>query len=284
MVLPDPPPPSLEDYYAMNLAHWDSRAGPHAELYGVDRYKSDPAHLSEVVRFDRERLGDITGLRGLHLQCHIGTDTLSLHRLGARMSGLDFSAASLQQACALAAATGVDIDYRLANAYEAVAVFGAGRFDLVYTGIGALCWLPDVAAWGSTVAELLAPGGRLFVREGHPVLWALDYQRRDGLLVLADSYFERAQPVVEYSDKTYLETEKALPLTGAANWNHGLGQIFGALLHSGLRITGFVEHDCIPWCAMPGSMLLCDDGEYRLIERRDRLPLSYTLQASKPVD
>jgi hypothetical protein len=62
-----------------------------------------------VVRFDRPLLGDISGLRGVHLQCHIGTDTISLARLGATMTGLDFSPAALAEARTLAGRTGAGV-------------------------------------------------------------------------------------------------------------------------------------------------------------------------------
>ena len=133
-----------------------------------------------MVRFDLPRLGDISGLRGVHLQCHIGTDTVSLGRLGAAMSGLDFSSASIAVARDLAARADADIDFHVADVYDAVDVLGAGAYDLVFTGIGALGWLPDIDRWGQVVADLLRPGGRLFLREGHPVLWSLGDPRPDG--------------------------------------------------------------------------------------------------------
>jgi SAM-dependent methyltransferase len=104
------------------------------------------------------------------------------------MTGLDFSAASLEQARKLASDAGADVDFVLADVTEAASVLEAGAFDLVYTGIGALCWLPDVRRWAGVVAALLSPGGRLFIREGHPVTWALDYQRDDGELTLTHPY------------------------------------------------------------------------------------------------
>src|SRR3954468_565901 len=176
----------MDDYRAVNLANWEQRAPAHAASpdYGFDRFVAEPGYLSDVVRFDLPRLGDITGLDGVHLQCHIGTDTLSLARLGARMSGLDFSPAAIVQARALAARTGTDVDFVEADVYDAVQVLGAERFDLVFTGIGALCWLPDVRRWPATVAGLLRPGGRLFLREGHPMLWSLSDVRPDGLLAV----------------------------------------------------------------------------------------------------
>src|SRR5262245_8102354 len=129
--------------------------------------------------FDVPRLGDITGLRGVHLQCHIGTDTVSLARLGAQMTGLDFSPAALTEARRIAALVGVDVDYVESEVYDAVAALGSEQFDLVYTGVGAIGWLPDIRRWAQTVAALLRPGGRLFIREAHPMMWSIDEERTD---------------------------------------------------------------------------------------------------------
>jgi SAM-dependent methyltransferase len=130
---------------------------------------TDQEFLSDVVRFDLPRLGDISGLRGVHLQCHIGTDTLSLARLGARMSGLDFSPAAIEQAETLAARTGVEVDFHVADVYDAVEVLGEASYDLVFTGIGALCWLPNVERWAQTVAGLLRPRRTAPVSGGSPI-------------------------------------------------------------------------------------------------------------------
>jgi hypothetical protein len=87
----------------------------------------------------------------VHLQCHTGTDTVSL---GAEMTGLDFSPAALEQARALAGTARADVGFVEADLYDAVDALGPGRFDLVYTGIGALCWLPDIDRWATMVAGL----------------------------------------------------------------------------------------------------------------------------------
>ena len=273
----------MDDYRALNLANWNERAPAHAASpgYALQRFRDDPAFLSKVVRFDQPYLGDISGLRGLHLQCHIGTDTLSLHRLGARMSGLDFSGPALDEARALAESVGADIDYVQADAYEAVERFGAQRFDLLYTGVGALCWLPDIARWGRLVADLLAPGGRLFIREGHPALWAMDDRRADHLLAVEYPYFETEHPVVFEEEGTYVPTEVEFVHNNSASWNHGIGEIITAVLDAGLRLTQFVEHRSVPWEALPGEMTRGEDEEWRLVERPERLPLTYTLQAVK---
>ncbi|HEX5402246.1 MAG TPA: class I SAM-dependent methyltransferase [Pseudonocardiaceae bacterium] len=271
----------MTDYVAINKANWDERAPAHAASpgYSVDRFIADPTFLSEVVRFDRPRLGDVTGLRGVHLQCHIGTDTLSLARLGARMSGLDFSPAALVQARSLAERTGTEIDYHESEVYNAVDVLGAETYDLVYTGVGALCWLPGIARWAGVVAGLLRPGGRLFIREGHPMLWGLDEEANPP--AMRYSYYEQAEALVFDEPSTYVETDVEFKHGVSHSWNHGIGEIITALLDQGMRLTAFVEHDSVPWLALPGHMTVDEYGEWRLTEQPERLAASYTLQAMK---
>ena len=268
----------------INRRHWDERAPAHAASpgYGVDRFVTDPTFLSRVVTFDLPRIGDLHGLRGVHLQCHIGTDTISLARLGARMTGLDLSPASLEQARRIAAAAGAAVDFVESDVYGAADVLAAGEFDLVFTGVGALCWLPDIARWARVVNTLLRPGGRLFLREGHPMLWAVD-DRQSDRIVVDFPYFETADPIVWDEPGTYVETEAEFVHTVTHSWNHGLGEIVTALLDDGMTITQLIEHDSVPWEALPGQMVRGEDEEWRLRARPERLALSYTLQAVKPV-
>src|SRR3954466_1078919 len=273
-----------EDYRDVNRASWDERAPAHAASpgYSVQRFIDDPTFISGVVSFDLPRLGDIRGLRGVHLQCHIGTDPGSLSRLGARMTGLDFSAPALAEARRLAAAVGADVDFVESDLYSAPDVLERASYDLVFTGIGALCWLPDIRRWAGVVAALLRPGGRLFIREGHPMLWGLDDVRPDGLLVVEYPYFERPEPTVFDEGGTYVETDVEFQHNVTHEWNHGLGEVVTALLGEGLLLETLVEHDSVPWDAFPGFSEKLPNGEHRLIDRPWRLPHSYTISARKP--
>ncbi len=274
----------MEDYRDVNRANWDDRVAAHAASpdYAVSRFTDDPSFVSEVVSFDRPRLGDIAGLDAVHLQCHIGTDTVSLARLGAKMTGLDFSAPALEQGRRLAQAVGVDVDFVESDLYGAPDALGRERFDLVYTGIGALCWLPDIRRWAEVVASLLRPGGRLFIREGHPILWALTDPRKDGLLVIEYPYFEQAEPMVWDEAGTYVETDVVFTHNVTHEWNHGIGEIVSAVLAAGLELTALEEHDSVPWDALPGQMTDIGGGEFRLTDRPERVPHTYTLQARRP--
>jgi SAM-dependent methyltransferase len=248
----------VDDYRSANRANWDERAPAHAKSpdYAVDRFIENPEFISQI-----------------------GTDTISLARLGARMSGLDFSLPALEEARRLAIATGAEVDFVHSDIYDAVEALGAGQFDLVYTGIGALNWLPDVGRWAGVVANLLKPDGRLFLREGHPMMWALEDGRIDGLLVVENPYFERAEPMIWSDGGTYVRTDASFEHNTKYEWNHGIGEIVTALVTRGMRITGLVEHDSVPWEALPGQMETIGNGEFRLADRPWRLPHSYTLQA-----
>jgi SAM-dependent methyltransferase len=270
-----------EDYLTVNRTTWDERAPAHAASpgYAFDRFLADPDFLSHVVQFDLPRLGDVEGARGVHLQCHIGTDTISLARLGASMTGVDFSPAALAEARRLNEQLGLDVRFVESDVYSVLDVLEPASYDLVFTGIGALCWLPDIRRWAQVVAGLLRPGGRLFLREGHPVLSSVADPRPDGLLVVEWPYFERPEPTVWDEGGTYVETEVVFSHNLVHEWNHGLGEIVSALLDNGMQLTMLVEHDSVPWEAFPGMMTKLDLDEWQLTDHPERLPHSYTLQA-----
>lgn len=178
------------------------------------------------MRFDIPLLPSIAGLDIVHLQCHIATDTLSLARRGAQsVVGLDFSPASLVEARRLAAkaAGGEKLRFVEGSIYDALTLLEPGKFDMVFTGIGALCWLPDIRRWANVVASLLKPGGRFFIREAHPVLWSLDEKVTDRLCV-GYPYFERKEPTMFEDEGTYMELEdkeKRFACSKTLEWNHG---------------------------------------------------------------
>ena len=274
---------SVDEYAFVNRQNWESRVDAHVASadYGLQRYVDDPGRISQVVAFDRPRLGEIAGRETVHLQCHIGTDTLSLARLGARVTGLDFSSKALAAARRLAAACEQPVRYVEAELYDAPAVLGTSRFDLVYTGVGALCWLPDIKRWASVVSALLKPGGRLFIREGHPMLWSLADPRPDGVIEVSYPYFEISAGTHFEETSTYVEHDGELSHPHTIQFNHGLGEIVTALLRVGMEIVGLEEHDSVPWAALGDQMVEDDAGEFRLRDRPERLAASYTLQAVK---
>jgi SAM-dependent methyltransferase len=272
-----------DNWRDINLANWESRVAVHTGPGGYDRAAfDDPTHLSKVVRYDLPRLGGLDGLDIVHLQCHLGTDTVSLARLGARsVIGLDFSPTALREARVLAGRAAPGVRFVDGEVYDAVDLLGAERFDLVYTGIGAICWLPSIRRWAEVVAGLLRPGGRLFMREGHPVLWTMSDPRPDGLLVIEYPYFE-GDGVLFREESTYAGTG-TVGSAETIGFNHGLGEILTALRDAAMTLTAFEEHREVPWNPLGEAMVPSPDvpGEFVLATGSDRLPLTYTLQAVK---
>jgi SAM-dependent methyltransferase len=285
--VPDPSPVE-PDYLRANRANWDERALIHAASpdYEAQSFVEDPSFLSGVVRFDLPRLGTVDGLEGVHLQCHIGTDTVSLARLGARMTGLDLSGESVTQARRLAEAAGTQVEYVVSDVYAAQEALGGRTFDLVYVSVGALSWLPSVDRWAGVVDALLRPGGRLFVRDSHPMLDTLELDPDRGVPVPTWPYFEHPDPVVWNEEGTYVSVaegdEHTITHTEVHTWSHALGETVTALLRRGLVLTRLEEHDSVPFCPFPGLMTKDGLGEYRLTDRPGRIAMSFTLEARKP--
>jgi len=276
----------LDPHRRMNYENWEDRVPIHAvsQTYDLAGLASDPERVTGVIARDRSRLPDLSGRDVVHLQCHIGTDTLSLARLGAKtVTGYDFSPSALAVARNLARNADVDITYVEGELYDAVEILGPRRFDVVYTGTGAIGWLPDIRGWARVVSELLRPGGVLHLHEGHPVLWSLD-DRDDDLLVVEYPYFETTEPVViDEGPRTYTDGDTStMTHTETREWNHGLGEIVQAIIDAGLSLTMLHELTYCDWLALPNVMEIGEDDAAVLRDRPERLPLTYTLQARLP--
>jgi SAM-dependent methyltransferase len=286
--------PSYEPYFEGNRAWWDQVVPIHEASQGYDRegfLRGEkplcPVELTELALVEGKSL--------LHLQCHFGMDTLNWARLGARVTGLDFSEPAIEAARRLSEDSGVPGRFVHSNVYDAPAALEGERFDIVYTGIGALIWLPDIRGWARVAADCLVEGGRLYVYEMHPALHALDYDNAEQRLVVTRPYFEPPAPLAEEGDETYVDGPK-LPVTTTYEWNHGLGEIVTALLDAGLRLDFLHEHREVAWQALPWMEPVFpfggedpstgaryqSDRLWRLPEaQRELVPLMYSLLATK---
>jgi SAM-dependent methyltransferase len=270
---------SLDEYRSVNRDNWDSRVDIHyrSETYGVEKFVENPDHLSDVVAFDRAKLGDVSGKQLLHLQCHIGTDTVSWARLGADVTGTDFSEKAIDAARKLSADSGTPARFLVSELYETPSIVNE-TFDVVYTGVGAINWLPDIRGWAQVVSRILVTGGTFYIREGHPLMWALDWEDPDNKLSLIYPYFED-EPIPFEAEATYAgEGVVASPKT--FDWNHGIGETLTALIDGGLRIERVEEYEFCEWQGME-DMALDADGHWRLPPGRPRIPLMWSVLATK---
>lgn len=269
-----------EEQLASNRANWDERTEIHlaSRFYDVEGWlrESRGPRPREV-----EALGAVAGLRLLHLQCHFGLDTLAWARVGATVTGLDFSPAAITAAREIAERAGLAdrATFVCADIHDATEALRNATFDIVYVSLGALCWLPSADRWAEQVAALVAPGGRFYLHDGHPLAWAL----ADDKLAIEYSYFEETEPFVGDDDDTYTDTDRPIANRRTYEWNHSIGQTVTALIRYGLALEWLQEHDWTVWQRFP--WLVTDDkGCWTSPTGTPRIPLSFSLLATRGPD
>ena len=271
---------SWNEWLDANRAMWDERVPLHAAsaAYDQDGFRKG---RDEIREFEAAEVGDVTGKRLLHLQCHMGQDTLSWARRGAaRVVGLDFSRPAIETARGLAADIGIGPDraeFVVSDVYAAADAVPDEDYDIVYTGIGALDWLPDITRWGRVAASLVAPGGFLYLAEFHPITHVLGWE--SGTQVVND-YFDAA-PLVTDEKGSYVDFNADTVHNLKFERLHTLGDIVSSLAAAGLRIEFLHEHEA----TMFPRYARLEQGEDRMFRApagQPRLPLMFSLKATRP--
>lgn len=272
--------PIPADWRDANRAMWDERVPIH---YGSDFYDLDSfrAGKDALRAFELAEVGDVTGRSLLHLQCHIGLDTLSWARHGAaQVVGLDFSEPAVETARSLAQEIGLPPDraaFVAADVYDAAEAVPDSSYDIVYTGIGALNWLPDIDRWAETATSLVAPGGFLYLAEFHPLTDCLDDATGERIV---HDYFSR-DAWVDETPGTYADFDAPTVHNRSVEWQHPVGSVVSALAAAGLRIEFLHEHDTSLFARFP-VLERHPDGGYRFPAERPRIPLMYSIKATRP--
>lgn len=272
----------------LNRANWDERVPFHLGPRGYDlsTHRAGAGRLDAIVAAE---LGPVAGLRVLHLQCHLGDDSIAIAQCGAaEVLGVDFSAPAIAAATALAAECGVPTArFVLSDVLEAPAALPeeAGRFDLVFTSWGTICWLPDIVAWARSVAFFLRPGGTLYFADAHPVARAFDAPGGvvdgEGRPDLAIPYFERA-PLLFDDPADYMDETARLANSRTMERMHTLADILGALRGAGMRLDWLREHPRLAWRMFP-HLIRDAEGMWTWPDR-PWLPLAVSLRMTRDPD
>jgi len=275
---------STSDWRRLNQANWDERTAVHLGPRGYDlsSQRAGRGRLDAIV--DAE-IGDVGGLAILHLQCHLGDDSVALAQRGARrVVGVDFSPPALDAARSLAAECGLtNTRFVLSDVLCTPAALpeDAGAFDLVFTSWGTICWLPDLDAWAEAIAFALRPGGALYFADMHPVARVFDDEgvRAAGFPGWRFPYFEHG-PWHFDDPADYMDPEARLANSRIVEFQHPLSSILAALRRAGLRLDWLREHPGLVWKPFAG----CVRDAQGLWTWPDRpwLPLSLSLRAVKP--
>ena len=266
----------MDDRIATNREMWDERVPLHvgSDFYDVDSFRAGTTSLKP---FEIEEVGDVNGRTLLHLQCHFGLDTLSWARLGATVTGLDFSAQAVDAAIKLAAEIGLAdrADFVCSDVYDGRAAVGDRTYDIVYTGHGALCWLPDIGRWADVVVASLKPGGFLYLAEFHPFTEVLGWEES----VISYDYFHDPAGLYDETPGSYVDLDAPTVHNASHEWRHPLGEIITALATRGLRIE-FVRERPFTLFERFTNLERQADGTFRFPVGHPQLPLSFSLKAT----
>jgi SAM-dependent methyltransferase len=258
-----------------NRALWDELTPVHLKSYGVDRFIAGEPWLPQEIL---EEVGPVKERALLHLQCHFGLDSLAWARHGAKVTGVDFSPKAIEAARELSAQLNLPAEFICADIYDLPDRLN-GHFDIVFTSIGVLCWLPDLEAWAKIIAQFIKPGGFFYIMDSHPLLYCLN---DEGNWEFSLSYFHNQAPYIwdddgpDYMDRNYIIQSPSF------EWQWSIGDIINAVLGAGLQLEFFNEFSKMHSPVYP-EMVKGDDGMFAFPRMPVELPVIFSLKATKPL-
>lgn len=269
---------STDQHKQANLNLWNEWAVIHEKStsYDVDGFKAGKLSLHSL---EIEEIGDVTGKSLLHLQCHFGMDTLSWARLGATVTGIDFSDKAIEIARRLSDELRIPATFIQSDVNGLPEVL-TGQFDIVYTSYGVLCWLPDIRRWAQIVAHYLKPGGMFYIAEFHPFAYVFDDEADTPDLKVRYPYFGQPEPLEFQDGSSYADPEALVGQPVHYEWDHQLGEIVTALIDAGLRIEFLHEFPYTVFSQFP-FMQQGEDGCFRLSKGDGMIPLMFSIRARK---
>jgi SAM-dependent methyltransferase len=268
----------MDEYMKANKELWDKLAKIHhkSEFYDVEAFLKGNQTLDPI---ELEELPDIAGKKLLHLQCHFGMDTMSLVRLGADATGVDFSPDAIDLAKELSKTAKVDAEFVCSNIYDLRENL-EGEFDIVFTSGGVIMWLPDLEEWAKIIAHFLKPGGFFYIREFHPFGYVFDDEKDVTELRVRYPYFQDKEPLSFEDEGTYADEDADTGKMRSYEWNHPISRIINVLINAGLTIEFFHEFPMTTYKAIP-FMVEKEPGRWYLPENEDKVPFMFSIKAKK---
>ena len=267
----------MEKYMGINQENWDERVQIHknSNFYDVQGFKDGKLSL---LPLELKELGEVKGKSLLHLQCHFGLDTLSWSRLGATVTGVDFSPKAIEYAKVLSQDLKLNADFILSNIYELEKHLDT-YFDIVYSTYGVLCWLPDLYSWAKIIAHFLKPGAIFYLVDSHPFCHMYE-EKTDLAFKPKFSYFHNVEPLECKVEYTYTDSDTKLKNQLTYEWTHSLSDIINSLINAGLYIEylnefSYTFYQCYPFLVQD------EQGWWRIPESDEDFPLMFSLKAKK---
>ncbi|MFD1550592.1 SAM-dependent methyltransferase [Putridiphycobacter roseus] len=264
-----------DDYLALNKRVWDNKVAVHlqSDFYDNKNFLKTQTSLNEI---ELPFLNSIKGKKILHLQCHFGQDSISLAKLGALVTAVDFSPKAIDAAKNLSLKTGVPVQFICSDIYD-LPNHLEDEFDLVFSSYGTIGWLPDIKKWAAVVSHFTKPGGKLLLVEFHPFVWMYN----DDFSALTYSYFND-ETIMEEETGTYANRAADMKAT-MMTWNHPLSDVFQSLFHNNFKMKEFKEYNYSPYDCFQGTKEI-GKGKYIIEKMGRKLPMVYALEMEKLCD
>ncbi|WP_294308933.1 class I SAM-dependent methyltransferase [uncultured Chryseobacterium sp.] len=262
----------MENYLDINRNSWNAKVEPHlkSDFYFVDEFLKGRTSLNSI---ELELLGNVQNKSILHLQCHFGQDSISLARLGAKVTGIDLSDKAIEAAGDLARKAQTDTEFICTDLYNLPNILDR-KFDIVFTSYGTIGWLPDLRKWAEIISRFLKPEGKFVMAEFHPVVWMFD----DDFQGIRYNYFNE-KPIVEIYEGTYADQSADL-VQEYVMWNHSLADVLQNLIQNQMQIMHFKEFDWSPYpCFRHVNEF--EKGKWRIPQLGNKIPLVYAVEAIK---
>lgn len=262
----------------VNRDFWDELAEVHftSDYYDVVGFLKGADSLRDI---EIGLLEDMAGKSVLHLQCHIGLDSISIARRGAHVVAVDFSPKSIDIARQIAAMSGTHVDFIEGDVYRLADLVGARTFDIVFCSYGVLPWLEDLFLWAGVVAPCLKVGGRFVLVDDHPfartMSGALGYGA-DYFMAPTFPYANSDTPIETRFTRTYAGVDVTLNNDHQLIWPHSFEELINALLAAGLVIEDFREYFKTTY-RMFSNMVLRGDNWWYLTECAEAIPLTFAI-------
>lgn len=260
------------NYTAINKSTWNDKVDVHmaSDFYDMEGFLNGKSTLNEI---ELELLGDVTGKKILHLQCHFGQDTLSLSRMGAEVTGVDFSEKAIEKANALAQTLHLKAQFVCCDIYDTPNYIHE-KFDLVFTSYGTIGWFPDLNKWAEVISKVLRPGGQFIMADFHPVVWMFDNDFK-GVLY----HYFNTEAIIEEESGTYADREAEIS-NQTITWNHPTSELINALISNGLELNCFHEYDYSPYNCFHETEEFAPQ-KFRIKHLENKIPMVYSLSATK---
>ncbi len=267
----------MNEYFKTNRKLWDDLTKIHfeSEFYDVEGFKKGKCMLLDV---EIEEIGSVADKSLLHLQCHFGQDTLCWARLGAKVTGMDFSEKAIDQAILLAKELDIPARFICCDVYELARVLDE-KYDIVFTSAGVLEWLPDLRRWADVISHFLKPNGIFYIHEFHPVAYMLDDADEVKTPTMRYPYFNSDEPLQVIMEGSYANPDADIHST-SYDWTHSMGEIINSLIEVGLRIE-YVHEFNYSVCKLHPFLTQGDDRMWRFPGVAGGLPLMFSIRAIK---